>query len=377
MYFISSDTTALVWGGSLLLCFFIQIFYYLYFYARPLLYQHKTKKNATAKQTIDSYPVGVSVIISAKNESQNLAEFLPSILEQDYENFEVIVVDNASTDESENILGMLEQKYNNLYKTYIPANTRNLCHKKLALTIGIKAAKHDILLFTEANNQPLEKNWISSIARNFDEKTDIVLGFSRLNKFGLMSALASFDNLLTGLRYLSSAIMKHPYMGTGNNLAYRKSLFFAKKGFSKYLHLQCGEDDLFVNESANQSNTRIEISKESITQTNIESFQMWKETKICREITQSYYKGSEIKLWRVEYLSRFLFWGLTIAGCILYWNTIFIPAIAVSLFILKFAVQYIVINKSATMLQNRRFSFSLLLFDLLQPMFDIYFYLST
>ena len=374
MHIILIEIIDLFLFGGLILCFLIQVFYYMYFYARPLSYQYKIKKHGELKPLAENCP-GVSVIISAKNESQNLTEFLPAILEQDYENYEVIVVNNGSSDESEIILGMLEQQYKNLYKTYIPEEAKNVSHKKLALTVGIKAAKHDILLFTEANTQPLSKNWISSMARNFDERIDIVIGFSRLNKFGLLSGLASFDNLLSGLRYLSCAIMKHPYMGTGNNLAYRKRLFFSKKGFVKHLRLQFGEDDLFVNESVNQTNTIVEISKDSVVQTNIESFKVWKETKICRKITQSYYKGLEVNWWRLEALSRFLFWGLTIAVCVLYWNTTFIPAIATSLFILKFTIQYLIINKSAQMLQIKSFSFSLLLFDLLQPLFNIYFYL--
>ena len=374
MDIISSIDTILVLGGSLILCFFIQIFYYLFFYAKPLFYQNKIRKNEITTQRIDSYP-GVSVIITAKDDSQNLLEFLPSILEQNYENFEVIVVNDGSTDESENILGVLEQKYNNLYRTYVPANTKGVSHKKLALTVGIKAAKHNILLFTEANTQPLSNDWIKSMVGNFDEKTEIVLGFSKLNNFGFASKLAEFDNLLTGLKYLSRAIMKRPYMGIGNNMAYRKELFFSKKGFIKWLKLQFGEDDLFVNESANQTNTRIEISKESVTQSNIRSFKMWKDTKICRKITQSYYKGRIVGMWRIESFSRFLFWGLTIAICILYWDTLYIPAIAAILFIIKFVVQYTVINKSAKMFLIKPYNISLLLFDLLQPSFNIYFHL--
>ncbi len=369
----SLNTTDLVLMGSLALCFLIEISYYLFFFAKPLSYQNKIRKNKITKSVISSFP-GVSVIIAAKNESLNLSEFLPSILEQDYGNFEVIVVNDGSTDESEDVLGELEQKYKNLYKTHIPGDSKNISHKKLALTVGIKAAKHDILLFTEANSQPLSKDWIKSMVRNFDEKTEFVLGFSRFNRFGFISGLAGFDNLLTGLKYLSRAISRRPYMGIGNNLAYKKDLFFSKKGFSKWLNLQSGEDDLFVNESVNETNTQIEISQESITQTNIESYKIWKDIKICREVTQSFYKGYEVGLWRFEFISRFLFWGLVIAICILYWNTIYIPAIAVFLFVIKFLTQYLIINKSAKMLLMKPFGPSLFLFDLLQPAFNIYFY---
>jgi len=262
-----------------------------------------------------------------------------------------------------------------LYKTHIPANAKGVSLKKLALTVGIKAAKHDILLFTEANNQPLSKDWIKSMVRNFDEKTEIVLGFNKLNDFGFFSKLAGFDNLLTGLRYLSRAIMKRPYMGTGNNLAYRKELFFSKKGFVKCLRFHFGEDDLFVNESANKTNTRIEIAEESIIQSNIESFKIWKNIKICRKLTQSHYKGQEIALWRIESASRFLFWGLAVTIVILYWDVWYIPAITASLFLMKFLVQYLIINKSAKMFLIEPYGISLFLFDLLQPLFNIYFYL--
>jgi len=373
MNIISIDNLGLVLLSGLVLCFCIQIFYYLYFYAKPLFYRNKVRKNKITKQLVDSYP-GVSVIITAKNESENLSKFLPSILEQNYENFEVIVVNESSTDESEDILGMLEQKYSNLYKTYVPVGAKGICSKKLALTVGIKAAKYDILLFTEANNQPLSKDWIKSMAGNFDKKTEIVLGFGRFNDFGFTSKIAGFDHLFTGLKYLSRAIMKHPYMGIGSNLAYRKELFFSKKGFSQWLNMQYGEDDLFVNEFANETNTRVEISPKSLTQINIDSFKNWRYLKSCRKTTQNYFKGTEVGLWRIESASRFLFWGLVIAIYILYRNTIYVPAFAAFLFILKFVVQYIVINKSAKMFLIKPFRFSLLLFDLLQPAFNFYFY---
>ena len=148
------------------------------------------------------------------------------------------------------------------------------------------------------------------------------------------------------------------FRSVGTNLAYRKQLFFEKKGFRK-LNLQFGEDDLFVNEFANKTNTKIEISQDAITQSNIDSFRIWKDIKRCREVTQSYYKGLESCLWRIEFLSRFLFWGLTAAIIFLFWDTIYIPIFAGLLFILKFVIQYAVMNKSAKLLLVKPFKFSL------------------
>lgn len=364
------DTTDIAILGSLILCFCIQVFYFLYFYIKPFSYNKKQKKDISTIPE-ESLP-GVSVIITAKNEYQNLSQFLPLVLEQDYPDFEVIVINDGSTDESEDVLIELSHKYKNLYKTYIPEEAKYLSRKKLALTVGIKAAKNDILLITEANCEPLSKNWIKTMASNYSNGTDIVLGFSKFNRWGFCSRLAGYDNLLSALRYFSCAIRKHPYMGVGSNLSYRKNLFFSIKGFAKRMHLQSGDDDLFVNDTATRTNTKVELSEDSVTQTNIDSFKIWKEMKLCRTTTQKFYKGHEVAMWRFENITRFLYWGLTIFSCIYYWNTIYIPIAATCLFLVKFVIHYFVINKSAKMFHVKRFYVSLVFYDLLQPLFNLY-----
>lgn len=358
-------------GIATCVLFIIQFLYYIVCYARPL----RTRKKKMAEIVSDSTMPPVSVIVYTKNESDNLSRFLPSILEQQYPDYEVIVVNDGSTDESDSVLKSFEQQYKHLYHTYIPEDVKYLSRKKLSLTVGIKAAKHDILLFTEANCHPSSNKWVEKMARNFTQGTDVVLGFAAYEKRkGFLNRIASYDNLMTGLQYLSSALAKHPYMGSGKNLAYRKDLFFQHKGFYKSLNLHAGEDDLFINEIANKRNTRVEISPESIIcMSAYERFKIWKEMKVSRAATMKHYKGGSLAFYRLGAFTRFLF-TLSVIGCIgigIYGNPVLI-GIGGALYLLRYLTQAVVLHKSARMLQQEPQTGWLPLLDLTLPVFNLY-----
>jgi len=163
--------------GGLLLFFIIQFLFYFLLYRKPYVYE----KKRIIKAVPDTDLPPISVVIVSKNESENLATTLPFILEQDYPNFEVVVVNSGSTDETDMLLTGLKQKYPHLYYTYIPKEAERLNEKKLALTVGIKAAKNDILIFTEAFCKPVSDKWIREFAVEFINGKDIVLGFCKYN----------------------------------------------------------------------------------------------------------------------------------------------------------------------------------------------------
>lgn len=352
---------------------------YLHGYlGRPVRYYRGIKKG---KISLNSATPPVSVIICAQNESENLAKFLPAILEQDYPVYEVIVVNEGSSDTSEFVLGGLEAKYKHLYHTYIPREAKNLSKKKLAITLGIKAAKYDTLLFTEADCVPSSKSWIRSMVRHFDDKTEIVLGYGAFPPGkSLMGKLAVFDNLINGLQYLSSALKQKTYMGEGRNLAYKKELFHKGNGFQTYLQLHAGEDDLFINENATEENVRVEISESSITTMDFCDFRFWKEMKVKRLATSHYYKLSLGLFRRWEGLLSLLFWAFAIACIvvgILYFPKLssLILLVTATLAILgRWISQAIVLNKAAKILQKGAgFYWTIPLFDILLPCFNLYF----
>jgi glycosyltransferase involved in cell wall biosynthesis len=206
----------------------------------------------------------VSVIVCARNEVANLTQYLPSILNQKYHNFEVVVVNDRSWDGTEELLEQMAKQYAHLKIVKILDNDKFIAGKKFAVTMGIKAAKHDWLVFTDADCLPASENWLMSMQQPDDENTEIVLGYSPyLKKRNLLNALIRFETFFTAVNYLSYALKGMPYMGVGRNMAYKKSLFFKNKGFAAHMHIPSGDDDLFVNAHANKYNTEIRINKGS------------------------------------------------------------------------------------------------------------------
>jgi glycosyltransferase involved in cell wall biosynthesis len=340
------------------------------------LYRKLYTHSQQAQGTTDTPPL--SVIIVAKDSASDLRKNLPAILEQDYPDYEVIVIyDRSDKDESEDVLKLLQDKYHHLYFSFIPDSAKYISHKKLGVTMGIKASRHEWLVFTEANCLPTSNQWLRKLASNFTDTTDIVLGYSNYEKTsGWFNRKITFDTLLHSMRYLGMAINGHPYMGCGRNLAYRKSLYYNQKGFTNHLNLQRGEDDLFINQTTNGKNTRVEASPESVMRITTPHYpKSWKEEKLSHVTTSRHFKGWARHLMGLETCSRLLFLTCTlacIASGILMQDWIMV-GIASLLWIIRFILQVVVFRKTSIALNERKFIFTLPLFDWMQPVWNLRF----
>ncbi len=352
---------------------FAMFLYQLYFYSRYLFGVLRLRKQTIKNKIIfNDVQVPVSVIICAKDEVENLRKYLPFILAQDYPDFEVIVVNDGSTDESEIFLNELKKEHSNLKTTFVPVGTTNLSTKKLAITLGVKAAKNDWLLFTDADCMPEDKTWIARMARNFNPGIEFVLGYGAyFNKKGFVNKLITYDTLFNALLYLGFALNAKPYMGVGRNMAYRKDVFFRQKGFAKTLHLRSGDDDLMVNSAANQFNTKIEIAPDSVTWSEPKrSFSDWYYQKERHLSVSTFYNTSSKARLLFEPISRGFFY-LTFIFALIFGNIITISA-AVLLFLTRFSHQLFIINKSSQYWNERKYFFTLLLFDILLPVINLF-----
>lgn len=208
----------------------------------------------------------VSVVVDAMNETHQLSQFLPLVLHQDYPEMEVIVVVDSSAEATNDMLSEMKMHFPNLHITFAPYGSRSLSRKKLALMIGIKAAKYDIVLTTSANCRPNNDQWLKLMMRNFTPDTDIVLGYSHYrykHDKHLGRYMRVFDTVTAGAQWVVSAIEGRPYRGTSDNMAYRKELFFKVRGFANTMDLLWGEDDVFLGEIFSPGNTRVELAPES------------------------------------------------------------------------------------------------------------------
>ncbi|MFD0748797.1 glycosyltransferase [Mucilaginibacter calamicampi] len=322
--------------GIFLLTFVIQL-YYLVAHQRSLATYRPTEELPEAK-------LPVSVIISARNEVKNLRENLPPILEQDYPNFEVIVVNDCSSDDSDLLLQELQQTYPHLKVVTKTEHIRFKTGKKFALTLGIKAATHEHLLFTDADCSPSSKNWITYMAGKFEHpQTQIVLGYSPyIETKNFLNSIIRFETLKTAINYLSAALNGNAYMGIGRNLAYTKSLFFASKGFAAHMHVLSGDDDLFVNQNATSANTAIEIHPDAFMYTPAKAslgglFRQKKRHMGAGKL----YRGKHRRMLSAEALSGLVFYVVFIACLVLNIE----PLWVLGVFIMRWVLQLIIYSK--------------------------------
>ena len=359
----------IVFLGLLGLSFAVQIYWYARYMHGVARWTKKVKKN---KISFTTEQPPVSVIVCAHDEAKNLQNFLPSVLEQNYPEFEVIVVNDSSEDNTEDVLKLFQNKYAHLRTTFVPIGTRIVSSKKLGLNLGIKAAKHEYLLFIDADCYTKSPNWISSMMRNFTPETDIVLGYGAyIEEKTFLNKLITYDTLFIALQYLGMTISKKPYMAVGRNLAYRKSTFLKNGGFRNNLKFRAGDDDLLVNQTAQTSNFRIEASQDSITLSKPKTtLKKWLSQKTRHlSVSPHYTTKSKMRL-LVEPISRGTFYlSVILTGCFGEWISWSIGAL---LLIVLYTTKIYILNTGAKLLATRRFYFAQITFNIYLPLVNLY-----
>lgn len=227
---------------------------------------HDDKEPEETSEEVQMSLPRITVIVYTEDGVDEIEECVSKLMRQDYPDKEVVVVCRTTASSRELISGRLSA-YDNVYVTFIPPTSHNLSERKLAITIGLKAASGDIVLTTAANIRPASDSWLSRMASHFvDPRIEMVLGYSRM-EFGEMRGpgrwYRQFDSVLTAGQWIGNALGGNPYRGDGYNLAFRRSTFFAHKGYARNIFLHYGDDDLFVHELATAENTAVEISPEA------------------------------------------------------------------------------------------------------------------
>lgn len=321
----------------------IQLSYYLVIFG----------KFAFAKiQKITPKKIPISVIVCAKNEEENATNYIPLLAEQNYPDFEIVLIDDASSDATLAIFEGFEKQYPNVRLVKVQNNEAFWGNKKYALTLGIKAAKKEYLLFTDADCYPTSKEWITAMSSQFTMQKTIVLGYGKYEKINksFLNKIIRFETLLTAIQYFSWAKIGHPYMGVGRNLAYKKEEFFNVNGFIEHMQIRSGDDDLFINQAAKAKNTTIAFTPESFTYSKPKTtYKDWFIQKRRHVATANYYKTFDKLQLGLFYCSQLLFILVPIVLLIFQFQWI----VVLCLIALRYLVTWIVIGFSAGKLKEK------------------------
>ena len=290
---------------------FIQICYYLGIFSRFAFVK-------MSRPSIKN--IGVSVLVCAKNEAENLRKFIPELIQQHYPKFEIVLINDGSTDETLEVMNQFANEFDHVKVVDVKPNEAFWGNKKYPLTLGIKSASFDFLLFTDADCRPNSPNWIKEMSRHFSNQHSLILGYGAYKKVkgSLLNLLIRFETVFTAIQYFSYALLGSPYMAVGRNLAYRKELFFETNGFTRHMNVQSGDDDIFVNDVATSKNTTCCMHQEGFTESLGEtSFKGWFRQKKRHLSASPYYKMKNKILLGLFYFSQLFFWILVILLLIL------------------------------------------------------------
>lgn len=209
----------------------------------------------------------VSIVFYSQGDEEEMENFMDSIADQSYENYEVICVRDTNSETIKDSKERYEEKYPNLYMTFIPPRSFNLSRRKLAFTVGVKAAQGEIILLTDPECRPDSPRWIEEMCVRFaDRKVDMVLGYVAYS-FRSMAKIKrlyrSFLSLCASCMWISAARRGKPFRGDSCNMAFRRRMFMESGGYTASNFLHAGEDDLFVVNNAGDGNIVLQVNPEA------------------------------------------------------------------------------------------------------------------
>jgi glycosyltransferase involved in cell wall biosynthesis len=323
--------------------FFVSVTVQLYF----ILFVFNKINQVDSEEKINPKPFGVSVIVCAWNELKNLKELLPQLNSQEYKTFEVIIVDDRSWDGTYDYLLTECTAYQKVRFLRIEETPDHLSSKKYALTLGIRSAKYDTVLLTDADCRPQSNQWIKEMVACMTSEKEIVLGFSPYFKAkGFLNSLIRYETFITALQYFSFALVGVPYMGVGRNLMYRKSLFLKNKGFAKHTNIVGGDDDLFMNDVATAENTAVCLNPDafmySIPKT---TWQTWYRQKNRHLSVSKHYKLQNKVLLAGLATTQIFTWLTFIVLIPFLWHNLLIYGMLL-IFLIRLIAQWIVFGKA-------------------------------
>lgn len=330
----------------------------------------RCKKDVVSHQSsVAGSKPSVSIVMVVHNEAEFLKKSLPYLLEQDYPDFEVVIVDYKSTDDTHFVLKVCADNYPQLKPISFHKDVNMFQGKKYPLSIGIKSATKEVILLTEAECTPCSFNWISHMMEGYCGGMQMVLGYNLVKSSGnLLGAFQQYENMVYSASYLGSAMMGMPYTATGRNLSYRRNFFFKKGGFISHYSIPDGADDLFVNQNANSGICALVMHKDAVVSSEPRStFNLWHQDRTHRLYTRRYYGLKDRLLLSIYPLSQLVF---LVALILLFVGQVFPWQLLLGFLLLKIIWQIVCSIPLAKLFEIKKIHF-------FAPFFELYFLITN
>lgn len=379
----SFDSTVMIPAA---VCVVAALIFCLY-YCLPLwsLSRHRRQCNAAdAEQEQDKPAASASIVVYSRDDLEGLESLLPTLLTQEYKGeYEVIVVDEGDSPSVRDYVETLQLHHRNLYLTHTPDGARNLSRKKLALTLGIKAARSEVVVLTMATTTVSSPRWLASMMQAFndDAATEICFG-AAMPALGQDNSMGkrrrAYDTVIDAATWLTAALRNHPYRGSELNMAYRRDLFFANKGFSASLNIEHGDDDIFINQVATPDNCAVQLCDDSLVEFDADGYAFTYRGEAMRRVFtgKRCRRGARLRM-ATGPLCAWLWIGGAVAAGVLDWRNL--PAlIAVAVSGLAMLVCNIAsVGSACRALNSRRLMLTIPYFTLTRPLRRMYYTLRS
>ena len=346
----------------------IQLVYYYVIYGRFAFHR---KKSALGFRDIP-----ISVVIVVRDDAALAVQALPSLLEQQYSFFEIVIVNDRSRDENSlQAIREYRDRYSNIKLVDLSTAVSTSRGKKMAISIGIKCATYDHILLTSPSCKPSSRQWLSLMAQNFQFQHRIVLGYNTFEKRkGIYCHFLHYDNLIGAVQYFSHALMHSTYRGDLNNVAFMRPLFYKQNGFISYSHLLYGEEDIFIHRASTPNNVAIEFAPDAATvQQHTPKYGYWRLHKVSLYYTRKFNSLKNRILLSGYELSNLLFYALLVIAILVSLTNPMLLYIIGGIAVVRIASMYVVMGISAKKLQEKQiipfFLFYDFLFTLLTPLY--------
>ena len=264
-----------------------------------------------AKALVNDPLPKMSVVVPTNNQVEQLAERLPLLLGQDYPDYEIIVVDEASTDGTKELVEQLQLRFRNLRYTFVPASATEICRRKLAITLGIRAARSEWVAITTPAAVPVSHVWLKTLSESITAQTDIIVGYANYKDNGSHYAQrAVFERLHLLLRCFRSANGYGCMGGAETNFCIRKAAFMAHKGYADNLNVSFGESHLLIDSLSTPLNVSVAVGEKAKVLEDLPAYEVWNNLRCYyREVLHHSSRCAHYYLWRegVASMSLYLF----------------------------------------------------------------------